>query len=165
MKFCKQGEKRMGLLDFENLGFSIDTLQMSTRDIGEAVCATMMSLPFHDGFAPNVNVMLQRFNGTLKDYERLNAMEMASMEMNVATNITNGILTFQYTMEKPYVGLLRCYCRAILKKKIIYLATGTSLVSQWSTVGSILEKCVNSLQIFDVEKPKAGKPRIAFKPT
>ena len=50
-------------LDFPSAGFAIAVLEAEPGDVG--YIALTMSLPPTDGFAPNVNVQIQPFEGSL----------------------------------------------------------------------------------------------------
>jgi hypothetical protein len=68
-------------LDFSKYGFQIGALDTPPGDSPTQVI--MMFLPTKNGFAPNVNVMIQPYAGTIKDYASLSKGQFEDMKFKI----------------------------------------------------------------------------------
>ena len=101
-------------------------------------------LDVSDGFAPNVNIQKQQYQASLEDYKNLSLTQFKQLNWKV---IGSSIINNQLVME--YSGLMEnlnfhFYTRAFKKGNFIYIATGTSLQTQWPKVSKKLKQSVNS---------------------
>jgi hypothetical protein len=130
-------------LVFPRNGFSIAPLDDLSP--GSSIVAVQMSLAPSDGFAPNVNVQVQPFTGSLEDYVALSRKQFDDMGLTVISENKAGkaATSFEYSgslRESP----LHFYARAEKRGGSVYLATATSTESQWASVGARLKACVDS---------------------
>jgi hypothetical protein len=148
-----QAEEESGRLYFNNTGFSISPLEENSPT--DSYTALIMPLMPIDGFAPNVNIQIQPYKGTIQEYEALSVKQFEEFKYNLIQEKASGnSVIFEYSAMmkgRPYHG----YIKAELNNGIIYLATGTSTESQWKAMGDKLKACVDSLR---AEKTKPAKP-------
>jgi len=132
-------------IDLPEYGFSIDALD---SQMGPAPStALMMFLPASDGFAPNLNVNIQPFPGSMKDYIALSTKQFESMKWTVVSEKQIGDTEWQVEYKGPMQGNdLHFYARAVQSKGRVYLVTGTAKETQWNTVGNILQAHVDSFK-------------------
>ncbi len=132
-------------LHFNESGFSISPLERkSDNDINQVL---MMFLPTTDGFAPNVGVQIQKFDGSLDEYIKLTRKQFESADIVVLSEIINKTnVIWEYTGP---LGGNKLHWLAIAKKgdKRVFLATATALDSQWNAVSAELKRCLNSFTI------------------
>jgi len=139
-------------LNFETYGFSIDNLQVPSGDKGDVFQTVMMFLPASDGFAPNVNILIQKFSGTVAEYLKISETQFtAAQAVVINKKQTDKNLILEYTVNMNGKDI-HVYSKAIFDKDVVYLASGTSLVSQWKSVGTVLKKNVDSIQLVGVKK-------------
>ena len=106
----------------------------------------MMLLPPSDAFAPNVNVQIQPFTGTMKEYA-----DLSEQQFNAASLVVLGETHTRTSVLWEYSGMFRgrklhWYARAELGEGKVYLVTATATESQWSTVSAQLKACVDSFR-------------------
>jgi len=139
-------------LNFETYGFSIDNLQVPSGDKGDIFRTVMMFLPDSDGFAPNVNILIQKFGGTVEKYLKTSETDFtAAGAVVINKKQTDKTLILEYTVNIDGKDV-HVYSKAIFDKDVVYLASGTSLVSQWNSVGTVLKKNVDSIQLSGAKK-------------
>ena len=131
---------------YPEYGFVIDALHSRG---GVAPTRTLETyLPATKGFAPNINVDIQPYNRTMKEYIILskNQFQKAGLIVVAEKQVGDAESLFEYKgpmMERDFHFI----ARAVLKDGKVYLATGTALESQWVKVAKTLRKLVNSLKI------------------
>lgn len=131
-------------LVFAEHGFSIRPLK------GKSAAATQqvltMTMPASEGFAPNVNVQVQPFDGTLDDYMKISREQFKAMGIKMVQEKREGkaiILEYTGTMK----GMpLHWYARAVQAQGKIFLTTATAAESQWAGVAAQLKECVASFK-------------------
>lgn len=126
-------------------GFQIDPL--NTAPQGESTTALMTFLPVTEGFAPNINVIIQSFAGTIEEYNKITMDQFKSMNLKVISesNPSPKETVFEYA-GKMNGQDLHFYARAISKGSKIYLVTATAKQTQWPSVGKTLRKHVDSFR-------------------
>ena len=146
-------DKRENSLRFKALGFSIAPLEGT---VGDAPYQTiMMFLPASGGFAPNVNIQIQPYKGSLSAYAELSKKQMKAASMTLLhEKIQAGALLLEYSGTSQG-RKLHWYAKAQLADGRIYLATATATEQQWRTVADKLKACVESFRKDGV--PKTGK--------
>jgi hypothetical protein len=128
---------------FENNIFTIKSVESSSES-GQIL---QMFLPPSDGFAPNVNVLSQTYNGSLKEYHELTNAQLNQFKMKIIKSaISNDSLLIEYSGNMQD-KLMHFYAIAYKKDKQIYLATATTLESQWPTVSKKLILIVESFKM------------------
>ncbi len=133
-------------VDLPVYGFEMDALE---APVGQTpVSALMTFLPVTDGFAPNINVQIQPYSGTIKEYAELSRGQFAGMQWKVVSEKQVGDNEWIAEYTGPMQGnVLRFYARAIAKGGKVYLATGTTKESQWPTLGTTIRKHVDSFKV------------------
>jgi hypothetical protein len=141
-------------LHFPATGFSIAPLEAPAGQATQRVL--MMFLPEKDGFAPNVNVQLQRYSGTMEEYLALTLQESKTNGLKVLQQQTTGksLVVLEYAGELEGRAL-HWYARAVKTADGVYLATATATDEQWSRLAEQLKACVNSLQWDSIERRAA----------
>jgi len=141
-------------LSFPVHGFSLNPIE-GTSDT-QNVQPVILMLPPSDGFAPNVNVQVQPFGGTLAEYVALSEGQFQAMKWKVKKRTkTRTSETWEYT-GKTASGRMHWYSRAVLSDGRAFLTTATALESQWIDVGDRLKACVDSFQLD--QGPPEGPP-------
>lgn len=133
-------------LHFKAAGFSIKGLE--AKPAGVTYQTLMMFLPGADGFSPNVNVQIQPFTGTIRQYTALSRKQFADAKFKVLKEVRQGksAAVLEYTGE--FNGRkLHWYARAIANGKSVFLATATASATQWKSVASQLKSCVDSFKV------------------
>lgn len=133
-------------LCFENNGFSINALDDEPGSSSYLVLA--MYLPPSNSFAPNINIQIQPFGGTLDDYIALSKQQIDSLNLTVI-NVTiseDGYAILEY-MGDLQGASFRWYARVGMRDGKIYLVTATATQSQWDEVSTKLIECVKSFQL------------------
>jgi len=148
------------LLSFPTAGFTIAGLDEAPPDTPHQ--ALILFLPAEGGFAPNVNVRLQPFQGTMDEYRELNLKEIQQAKFKllgepVVKDDNSFVMEFTGNLQER---TLRFYSRSVLSKGRVYLITATATDTQWPTVGEKLKACADSLKLTD----KAATPEEAPKP-
>ena len=134
-------------IDLPSYGFEIEALDGQAGD--ETVAALMMLLPPTDGFAANINVNIQPYKGSAKDYAKLSTGQFEQMKWKVITEELKG----ENEWRAEYTGALKAgeqlhfYARALSKNGHVYLVTATAKESQWATAGAKLRKHVDSMKL------------------
>ncbi len=132
-------------LHFRANGFSIAPLEGTSETT--TYQAVIMFLPETEGFAPNVNVQIQPYNGTINDYATLSRQQFRANGFTIISEDVSD-KTIVWECSGTPMGLrMRWYIRAVLYENKVYLATATATASQWQTVSAKLKSCVDSLKI------------------
>ena len=131
-------------LDFPLSGFKIDPLEVAKGEV--PVSPLVMCLPATEGFAPNVNVTIQPFPGTMGDYITVSKQEFEQVKWTLIAESRDGdkVWKVEYADPSPN-NPLHFYAKAVSNGKYVYLVTGTARESQWATAGPQIKKCVDSL--------------------
>lgn len=132
-------------LHFTKAGFSIAPLEAPPGETSQQVL--MMFLPVTDKFAPNVNVQIQPYAGTIAEYIALSLEEFKRMGLKLSQQKSLGksAVVFEYAGKlkgQPY----HWYARAEKSGGKVYLVTAAATDEQWSTVASQLKTCVDSFR-------------------
>ena len=137
-------------LSFEGYGFSIAPLEPEEASPSPAEGTTqalIMLLPASDGFAPNVNVQIQPFEGALSDYAQLSRRQFARGNIKILKeDVLPGEIRWSYRGMMRGQSL-RWYARAVQHEGRVYLVTATAAAGQWAQVGEQLKRCVNSFRL------------------
>ncbi len=132
-------------LSFPEAGFSIQPLEAAVSKTPQMVLT--MSLPLQDGFAGNVNVLIQTYTNSLTEYIQLSEAQFkaAGISLLKTTRPTNSIAVLEY-FGKLQNRVLHWYARAELVNQRLYLVTATTSEDRWSEESAILKACVDSFQ-------------------
>jgi hypothetical protein len=133
-------------IDLPQYGFEIDALDAEPG--GAPTTAIMMFLPVNDGFAANINVNIQPYKGTMKEYAALSKGQFEEMKWKVISSEEKGADEWraEYAATTKS-GDLHFYARALKKGDHVYLVTATAKESQWASLQAKLRKHVDSLKL------------------
>ena len=142
-KYVDTSENKYSSTD---LGISIDVpVVKDSKNLTYSVAA--FYLPAADNFAANVNLQKQGFTESADNYDKLTMKQIEQFNLTVINRVVN-----QNDLQYEYKGnmqgrMLHFYARAIKSGPTIYLATATSLESQWEQQKLLLIKSVDSLVV------------------
>lgn len=107
----------------------------------------LMSLPYDQGFGPNVNVQVQVYEGSMEAYVKLSEDQFRALNWTLIKKaVTGNKALFEYAGE--YNGrAMHWYTEAIRRGDRVYLITATSLETQWPKLGSRLIASVQSFRL------------------
>jgi len=130
-------------MHFPLTGFSIAPLEAPLEKATQQ--SIMMFLPATGGFAPNVSVQIQPYDGSIKDYSALSLKQFESAGLKVIkpTEPKGSFVTFEYR-GKMEGRTLHWYAKAEKTKGRVYLVTATAPEEHWTTVAPQLKACVDS---------------------
>jgi hypothetical protein len=129
---------------YQSNEFSIEAL--SSKNISNSQ-PLVMCLPASEGFAPNVNVQVQQYPGTLDDYLKLSMNQFKKLKFKVIKNkATKNQLILEYTGNIQN-RQLHWYAVVYKKGNNVFLTTATSTEKQWKTLSKKLINCVNSFRL------------------
>ena len=133
-------------LELPQFGFAIEVLDASPSTNRPTV-ALMTFLPADDDFAPNINVTVQPFAGSMGDYISLTKEQFQQVNLVVISERENGdnewIVEYTGSMQG---NDLHYYARAVSNNGKVFLVTATAKASQWNAVADILRKHVESFR-------------------
>ena len=133
-------------IDMPAYGFSIETLD-SKPSVSTSTMALMQFLPVTEGFGPNINVVIQPYPGSIKDFGALSKDQFKKMNWVIISEKQIGDVEWMVEYKGPMNGRdLHFYARAISIGSKVYLVTATAKDSQWDSVGSILRSRVDSFK-------------------
>jgi photosystem II reaction center protein PsbP len=144
LAICSQS--RAATIELPLYGFQIDALD-AAPDASSPTTAIQTFLPATEGFAPNINVQIQPYTGTIKDYVALSKSQFEEMKWKVIADQQPS--DNEWNVE--YTGTLQghdlhFYARAVSTNGKVYLITATANESQWATVSDTLRKHVESFK-------------------
>jgi len=135
-------------LVFPRHGFSITPLEEESDSSGYVVL--FMNLPPTENFSPNVNVMVQRYQGTLEDFKILSETQFVEQKwVLIRSEIKEGkVLVLEYA--GAYNGVdMHWYSRVLKRGGRVFLVTCTARESQW---GKLSPRLVGAVDSFTLEK-------------
>lgn len=127
-------------------GFSIEPLSGDPSATNWQI--VMMFLPPSEGFAPNVNVLIQPNDKPIDHYIAITLAELKQMGMAVvgSKKVNETIAQFEYTGRLNGRDL-HFYAKAFKKGDQVYLVTATSKKTQWAAHADELKRCVDSFKL------------------
>lgn len=133
-------------LFFPQAGFSIQPLEPKTPQTPQM--ALTMSLPIQDGFAGNVNVLIQSYTNSLSEYLKLSEAQFktAGISLLKTTRPSDSVAVLEY-FGKLQNRVLHWYARAELVNQKLYLVTATASEDRWKEESALLKACVDSFQL------------------
>ncbi len=135
-----------GTIDLPQYGFEIEALDGEPG--GATTTAILMFLPVSEGFAPNINVNIQPYKGTIKEYAALSKGQFVEMKWKILSEEQKSEDEWraEYAATTKS-GDLHFYARALKKGDRVYLVTATAKESQWAALQAKLRKHVDSLKL------------------
>ena len=136
-----------GSLRFPELGYSIQPLEPNLKDVTGNYIALNMFLPSSEEFAPNINIIVQDYPGSAKDYKELSDGQFESLGVKMMrSDLKDGVVFFEYTTDKFGGTELHIYTRAYFANSKVYMATATATIKQWKKYGKQLVISVDSIK-------------------
>jgi len=144
-------------LSFPTYGFQIDALE---GEVGETPATVLaLYLPPRDGFAPNINVQIQPFKGTLDDYVKLTKGQFEHLDWELVSDDQPEDYLWIFEYKGPIQGTqLHWYATATLHQDKVYLVTATAPQSAWEEVSPTLKKHVDSFRLIQKAAPPTDQP-------
>ena len=131
---------------FPGYGFEIQALE-EKASAAPAIQPLAMSLPARDGFAPNVNVVIQQHAGTFDDYVELTKRQFDQFKFKVLSEERIGQAEWKVEYSGPFQKLtLHWYARAVAQDGKVFLVTATAKDSGWADVAAPLRAAVDSFR-------------------
>ena len=139
-------------------GFQIDALD-AAPDASSPTTVIQTFLPATDGFAPNINVQVQPYTGTIKDYATTSKSQFEQMKWKVVSDQQPNDSEWNVEYTGSFNGSdLHFYARAVSANGKVYLITATAKESQWATLGDTLLKHVQSFKLTPPAPVTQGAP-------
>jgi hypothetical protein len=134
-------------IDLPLYGFQIDALD-AAPDASSPTTIIQTFLPPTEDFAPNINVQIQPYTGTIKDYATTSRSQFEQMKWKVVSDHQPNDNEWNVEYTGSFHGSdLHFYARAVSANGKVYLITATAKDSQWATVGDTLLKHVESFKL------------------
>lgn len=106
-------------------------------------------MPASDGFAANVNLQIQPYEGSLEEYEALSVAQFEQLDLEVVqTERRDDELMFEYQGSMQGTEM-HWYARVIKKGDLFYVVTATALAERWSAERDELTRSVQSFSLSD----------------
>jgi hypothetical protein len=138
----------------QTYGFAMEVPTADVPGDRTMVCAYFL-LPPGEKFAPNINVNIQPYGGTLKAYDELSRKQLGESGWKITqsqVDEAHGVITYEY--EGKHDGRdMHWYAKAFQKGDRVYLVTGIALAVQWKDVSAKLIQSVDSFR-FLADRPK-----------
>lgn len=104
-------------------------------------------LPAADGFAANVNLQIQPYEGSLADYEALSVQQFEQFDFNVLDiSRSDSEILFEYRGDMQGTEF-HWYSRVIKEGNYFYVVTATALADRWETERASLVDSVQSFRL------------------
>lgn len=104
-------------------------------------------MPASDGFAANVNLQIQPYDGSLEEYEALSIAQFEQLELEVLkSERSDGELLFEYRGDMQGTEL-HWYARVIQGDGMFYVVTATALAERWEEEQEELIDSVHSFAL------------------
>jgi len=145
-------------IDLPLYGFQIDALD-AAPDASGPTTVIQTFLPATDGFAPNINVQIQPYTGTIKDYAATSKSQFEQMKWKVVSDQQPNDNEWNVEYTGSFHGSDLHFCaRAVSANGRVYLITATAKDSQWATVGDTLRKHLESFKLMPGTSGSPGSP-------
>ncbi|RUO31488.1 hypothetical protein CWE12_00345 [Aliidiomarina sedimenti] len=104
-------------------------------------------LPAADGFAANVNLQIQPYEGSLEDYEALSVQQFEQLDFEMI-DLARGDneLVFEYTGSMQGTEF-HWFSRVLKEGNYFYVVTATALAERWDTEREALVESVDSFRL------------------
>jgi hypothetical protein len=139
-------QAKAATIDLPLYGFQIDALD-ATPNASATTTALVLCLPASEDFGPNINIQIQPYTGTIKEYATLSKGQFEELKWEIISEkeIGDNEWSVEYT-GTGQSGELHFYARAISKNGKVYLATATAQESQWPTISDTLRQHIDSFK-------------------
>lgn len=157
-------QSRAATIDLPLYGFQIDALD-AAPGTSSPTTAIQTFLPATEGFAPNINVQIQPYTGSIKDYAALSKSQFEQMKWKVIADGQPNDNEWNVEYTGSFQGNdLHFYARAVSANGKVYLVTATAKESQWATLSDTLRKHVESFKTTPGTSGAPGAPGTAGAP-
>ena len=130
---------------YENASYGF-SLAPPLAEESKAGVVAMFFLPPKNGFAANVNALVQDYQGTLEKYDEITQKQFKDMGLRVIeTKIGDKSIIYEYAGKKNKMNL-HFYAKIWKKGDKMYLITATGLEMDWEEQKDALVKSVNSFK-------------------
>jgi hypothetical protein len=124
--------------------FSIIPPKLTQSDDGRILTFYLKS---ENGFAPNVNILIRKFNGTMEEYYEKTRFQAKSLNFQIIkSSFENNQSYFEY-IGKLDDNQVHFYTKYVKNGEQIYVITATSLDIDWDKKKTELIKSVNSFNL------------------
>ncbi|WP_457632994.1 PsbP-related protein [Oceanithermus desulfurans] len=132
---------------FPDAGFSIQTLEAPPESGSYLVL--MMFLPPEQGFQPNVNVMVQTYDGTIADYLQLTLKQFEQLGYRtLRSGLRDGRTVYVEYSGRFQGRAMHWYAVAVANGRgRVYLTTATATEAQWPALADRLTAVVDSFRL------------------
>ncbi len=128
-------------------GFEMDLLD-ADPPAGTHSTAIATFLPARDGIAPNVNVGVQSFAGSMDEYIALSKSQFTAANFAVVSERRVGADEWIVEYSGQMSGTpLHWYGRGVRRAGRVYLVTATSAQASWTAVEADLKRSVHSFRL------------------
>jgi len=128
-------------LTHDELGFRFAPPPFPAEATGQVF---MVFMPAADGFAANINLLVQPFTGTLAEYHQVTQKEFAHGVLDVvSSDLGSDEIRYEYTGTMNKLDL-HWLARARKSGDRIHLLTATGLAARWNEEGPHLTAALNS---------------------
>ena len=141
---AEEVDSQRRVVDLPMAGFSIPVLDAYpglSENTSQA--RLIMYLGTDAATAPNVNVTIQGFSGSIESYQELSDVQYRELAWEVhRSEVVDGVYHGEVTG-----GEFRFYFKAISNRTHVYLATATASLDQWEIVKDDLVAAVDGLTL------------------
>ena len=130
----------------ESLGISIEPPAHGDTE-NPSYTVAQFFLPHLNGFSANVNIQKQHYPDSLESYEELSKGQFEEMGMKILTSTRSDTELFFAAHVVLQGNDLHFYARAIKKGDAIFLATGTTLHTDWESQKEAITASVKSFRV------------------
>jgi hypothetical protein len=112
--------------------------------------ALVIIFPPSENFTPNINIQVQPFAGTMKEYIEISRQQLDRIfNQEWAKPLEDQKGEKEYLIEA--IGItkgrnMHFYARAVKHETKVYLITGVALETQWKAIGDTLRRHVDSFR-------------------
>jgi hypothetical protein len=144
-----------GILNFPQAGFSIAPYDAPPGD-GTVIALTMTPSSTAKNQS-NVNVMIQPYNKSIKEYITLSKSQFSQFKFTIIAeknpNDNEWVVEYEGAMQGQQ---FHWYAKAVSANNHVYLVTGTMTESQWVEGSEKIKKSVDSFKIIEetIQQPK-----------
>ncbi len=144
-------------LVFSEAEFSIAPYESVLADTN--IVPVIMAQPASNGFASNVNVMIQPFAGPMSEFISVSDAQFKKANITIISEKTPQPNEWITEYKDSSNGRnLHFYARALSANNHVYLATGTCLEQNWATDAPKIKNCVDSLTPLIKASSSASSP-------
>lgn len=144
-------------LMFKQAGFSIEALESHSMEA--PYVPVIMTVPGIDGFAANINVLIQPDSATMDQYIAKTKRDMEAMGVQIVREVRRAPdeVRFEFTGRQQGRSL-HWYSRNVRSNGMFYVITATCPEEQWSMSSRKLRACTDSFKLEQAPTTAASAP-------